>query len=192
MATPETSSTASPSGPGRPLDMTELLERQNDYLALRHNVAMGMLIVAPALIALPPRKLDIYTAGLAFTWVFCLNEVTKHHFNGAGILRVIVGKREGELEEQQRKEKELTTGWRGEDVHATAKFFKEREEEGLGIGEIIKESVWDVWQQRGSRKITPEEEADEELPLKERVLKYEKEIREKKEREAVDELTKST
>jgi len=109
MASREASSTASPLGPGRPPDM---LERQNDYLALRHNVAFGMLFVAPAIIALPPRKLDIYTVSLAFTWVFCLNEVMKHHFNGAGTLRFIAGKREG-TEEQRRKEEGLVTGWRG-------------------------------------------------------------------------------
>jgi hypothetical protein len=142
----------------------DLLARQAEYADLCHKVAVGMLFAAPVIIALPPRKLDIYTVGLGFAWVYCLNRVTKSY--GTDLMHVIGGKR---LEEREAKKGDGgMVGWRGESVY---KQHREREEEGKGIGEMIMESVW---QQKDKRKLAPEEEEEEGLPLRERLARHER------------------
>lgn len=53
--------------------------------ALIHNVSIGMLIVGPILIALPPRKLDIYTFSLLGLMSFSGNNLVREH-TGRGIV----------------------------------------------------------------------------------------------------------
>lgn len=55
--------------------MPGLDEKQEKIRNLAYRVALGSLIVCPAIIAVPPRKLDFYTFGLGLTWVYCLNHV---------------------------------------------------------------------------------------------------------------------
>jgi hypothetical protein len=45
---------------------------------LKRNLAIGLLIACPILIALPPRKLDVYTFGLGATTFISLNHLQKH------------------------------------------------------------------------------------------------------------------
>jgi hypothetical protein len=160
-------------------DQNDMINLQDDYLKLRRNVALGMLVVAPALIALPPRKLDLFTFGLGFTWVVCLNEVLKPR--GTDLAHVLVGR---EKKPAGTEEVGINKDWKGHDVY---KQFREKEEEGKGIREMIMESVWEVWQQKDKRQLTPEQEDEEDRPLKERFReKYEADLREQKEREATD------
>jgi len=117
-------------------------------------------------------------------WVFCLNEVTKYH--GTTLLDSLRQEQKASLSDKEAVA-ELAKGWKGECVYGQ---HRGREEEGKGIGEMIMESCWDVWQQRDKRRLTPEQEAEEDLPLAERVKKFEREARERKEREAVEELAR--
>jgi hypothetical protein len=55
------------------------------YETFLHNTSLTMLFLAPALIALPPRKLDLYTATLAASFLASANHVTKEH-TGRGLL----------------------------------------------------------------------------------------------------------
>ncbi|KAA8900182.1 hypothetical protein FN846DRAFT_909380 [Sphaerosporella brunnea] len=186
MATRETSSTASPAGHSKNPTVSELQQRQNDYLTLRRNVALGMLVVAPALIALPPRKLDLFTFGLGFTWVFCLNEVMKP--SGTDIFHALAGRPQKAADATAAEEENKLGGWKGTPVFEQ---FRQKEEEGKGIGEMITESVWEVWQQRDKRNLTPEQEEEEDLPLAERFKKYEAEKKKKEQmkRDAIGSVT---
>ncbi|KAF8534269.1 hypothetical protein BDD12DRAFT_690880, partial [Trichophaea hybrida] len=135
-----TSSTAHPSDPNPQPSMSEPLAQQNEYYELQQRVALGVLIVAPILIALPPRKIDPYTFGLGVAWVFCLNEVTK--YRGTTLLGSLRNRKTQSVGEIKA---EADNGWKGESVFGQ---YREREEEGKGIGEMIMVSCWDVWQQR--------------------------------------------
>jgi hypothetical protein len=55
------------------------------YHAFLHNTSWIMLFLAPALIVLPPRKLDLYTLALAGSFVASANLLTKER-TGRGLL----------------------------------------------------------------------------------------------------------
>jgi hypothetical protein len=55
------------------------------YHAFLHNTSLTMLFLAPALIALPPRKLDLYTLALTGSFVASANHLTKER-TGRGLL----------------------------------------------------------------------------------------------------------
>jgi hypothetical protein len=59
-----------------------MTESYNTFL---RNTSWTMLFLAPALIALPPRKLDLYTAALAASFVASANHLTKER-TGRGLL----------------------------------------------------------------------------------------------------------
>ncbi|KAI5806969.1 hypothetical protein EDC01DRAFT_637659 [Geopyxis carbonaria] len=176
-----------PTKPPVTAPLADVLAQQQDYMTLRYRVALGMLAVAPALIALPPRKLDVFSFGLAGCWVYSLNEVVRQT-RGQNLAYALGGERRVEAAKKSGAAAGLG-GWRGDDV---IRQHKEREEEGKGIGEMIGESVWDVWQQRDKRKLTPEEEEEEERPLRERLERYERLEKERREKvaEEVKEITK--
>ena len=187
MSTPETSSRASPHGPGATLSMAELLQQQNEYTDLRYKVALGLAVACPLMMLLPPRKLDLYTFGLGATLVFSLNEIAKHR--GTDLLHVLAGgsKQARQTDDVARGEK-LASAWKGESVYGQ---HRRREDDGMGIKDMILESVWDVWQQRDKRTRTPEEEEEEEeMPLGERVKKHTLERERKKALETIDDIAK--
>jgi hypothetical protein len=79
------------------------------YHAFLHNTSLMMLFLAPALIALPPRKLDLYTAALGASLVASANHLTKER-TGRGLLgnmpfasRAQAAQRTKEAEEFQEK-----------------------------------------------------------------------------------------
>ena len=57
----------------------------DSYNTFLHNTSLTMLFLAPALIALPPRKLDLYTVALAGSFVASANHLTKER-TGRGLL----------------------------------------------------------------------------------------------------------
>jgi hypothetical protein len=59
-----------------------MTESYNTFL---HNTSLTMLFLAPALIALPPRKLDLYTVALVGSFVASANHLTKER-TGRGLL----------------------------------------------------------------------------------------------------------
>lgn len=121
-------------------------------------------------------------------WLYTLNEVSKHH-GGKTIVERVFAPSSATQEKERSLEQEIKKGWLGESVFAQ---YREREEEGKGIGEMIMESVWDVWQQRDKRSLTREQEEEEEMPLRERVKKVQEEREKVRERALVEELVKRT
>jgi hypothetical protein len=61
--------------PGQPLTP---IQQAANISVLKRNLAIGLLIACPILIALPPRKLDIYTFALGTTTFISLNHLQKH------------------------------------------------------------------------------------------------------------------
>lgn len=56
-----------------------------DYHAFLHNASLVMLVAAPVLILLPPRKLDMYTFGLGGAFLLSGNHLLKER-SGRGLL----------------------------------------------------------------------------------------------------------
>lgn len=55
------------------------------YESFKHNAALTMLVLAPVLVVLPPRKLDLYTLSLAGAFVASANQLTVER-TGKGLL----------------------------------------------------------------------------------------------------------
>ena len=55
------------------------------YARMMHNLSLGLLIGCPLLIALPPRKLDLYTFGLCGAFVLSANHIITER-SGSSIL----------------------------------------------------------------------------------------------------------
>ena len=82
---------------------------RESYASFVHNAALGGLIVAPILIAIPPRKLDLYTFFLTGAFVASANQITKER-TGAGLLSQFtmtkLPPRAQEFQERMKAEKE--------------------------------------------------------------------------------------
>jgi hypothetical protein len=65
------------------------------YETFVHRTAMAMVVVAPALLALPPRKLDLYALALAGSFVASADYLTRER-TGRGILGHVPGRRRGQ------------------------------------------------------------------------------------------------
>ncbi|CUS15510.1 unnamed protein product [Tuber aestivum] len=133
----------------------DVQDNEARYTALRYRASLGVLVVAPALILLPPRKMDLFTFGLGASWIYCLGEVADQHGRDPwrGFKRYEqFGK--GELEGrgtgravEVNSEMAKVGGWKGEKV---VRDVRPKEEEGKSISQIITERVWDVWEQKDS------------------------------------------
>ena len=55
------------------------------YAKAIHNLSLALLVVCPAVLALPPRRLDLYAFSLSTAWVLSLNHLTAER-TGRGIL----------------------------------------------------------------------------------------------------------
>lgn len=62
------------------------------YSTFVHRTAVAMVVVAPALLALPPRKLDLYALALAGSFVASADYLTRER-TGRGILGHVPGRR---------------------------------------------------------------------------------------------------
>jgi hypothetical protein len=83
--------------PGEPLTP---LQQAANLAILKRNIAIGLVVACPVLIALPPRKLDIFTFCLAGTTFISLNHLQKHttgrsFLNRVGINDIATGPEEG-------------------------------------------------------------------------------------------------
>lgn len=67
----------------------------DSYHNFVHNTSLAMLVVAPLLIALPPRKLDFYTFTLSGIFAVSGNQLLRER-NGIGILGLLPGKSMGQ------------------------------------------------------------------------------------------------
>ncbi|KAG0126560.1 hypothetical protein HOY82DRAFT_101095 [Tuber indicum] len=150
-----TSLTHENSSPANPAPTLQpLVDNQASYTALRYRASLGVLVVAPALVLLPPRKMDLFTFGLGASWLYCLGEVANQHGRDPwhGFKRYeqfgkekLEGRDMGRVAEAN-GELVKAGGWRGEKVVRDVR----PKEAGRSISEIITERVWDVWEQKDS------------------------------------------
>jgi hypothetical protein len=161
---------------------------QADYTRFLHTSTLVALVLAPALIALPPRKLDLYTFALGGAFLASAEYQTKAR-TGMGIMgnasrRFVateplmeVQSRGGLLEEKHLPTPLVDAGAQGAPSRVqtlAAEDWKrarlEEEQEKLDRGEgywsMITDQVWQVWNQE-ERKVARLKEKDEEV-LKER------------------------
>lgn len=64
---------------------TDTPPRQEDYVRFKHYTAMTFLVISPILIALPPRKLDLYTASLGTAFIISASHLTTQR-TGQGLV----------------------------------------------------------------------------------------------------------
>lgn len=57
----------------QPPQRLPLTPQQEKYKRIGHYGAIGTLFVAPAIALMPPRKIDLFTYGLGFSWLIALN-----------------------------------------------------------------------------------------------------------------------
>ncbi|TKX22060.1 hypothetical protein C1H76_5693 [Elsinoe australis] len=168
---PQTLSTQPPSAPP-----------QQDYARAIHNLALGLALVCPAIIAIPPRRLDIMTAILGGTTVVSLNHLHRDAYGYGALGRFGLTPRGGQTHgygaeqgqgtrlgqngalptekarqlqaqfreareagmsegERERRRKEEREGWK----EKRDREIREKFEEGKGVGDVIWEQVWEVW-----------------------------------------------
>ncbi|KAF8421000.1 hypothetical protein EV426DRAFT_224445 [Tirmania nivea] len=53
----------------------DLARRHAQYARIRYNASLGLLLACPLVLALPPRKLNVYSFGLGLVWLYSLDEV---------------------------------------------------------------------------------------------------------------------
>jgi hypothetical protein len=81
MTTPQSPSTSSSS----PSEQNQSALRSADYLKFKRYAAYTFLIASPILIALPPRKLDLYTVSLTGAFAVSGEYLYREKHNGQGI-----------------------------------------------------------------------------------------------------------
>lgn len=70
--------------------LEQKIRMTNSFGTFVHNASLAMLVIAPVLIVLPPRKLDLYTFSLFGAFVVSANQLTKER-TGAGLLYQMPG-----------------------------------------------------------------------------------------------------
>jgi len=144
-----------------------------NYAKTLRNTALVTAVACPLLALLPPRKLDLFTAGLGITTVYSTNYLVRD-YTGRSIQQHITGARPPvlareslqvdeahaqaadavRLERQEALRVSKERAGIAEQVEATkqAKWAKERNQEvqdaldvGKGFGDIIIDQVYEVW-----------------------------------------------
>ncbi|RPA81936.1 hypothetical protein BJ508DRAFT_414421 [Ascobolus immersus RN42] len=92
------------------------------YTNMRRNLAYGLLVACPLIAMLPPRRMNLQTAGLAGLWAL-------------GAREVAVGDSLAE------KRKTIVFGGTEEEEDEILK------NSGRGVGDEVKSTVWGVWNQ---------------------------------------------
>lgn len=162
-----------------------------DNAKILHNLSLAAFIICPALILLPPRKLDIYTISLLTGTFIGSNQLVQDYTGRSITVRVQESFEQRRLEtlrkQQQRKdapaevlewEREslvgkmnMGTGEKSEvleEVKRRGKWKEERDrrekeaaEEGRGYGDLIADQVWEVWNWGKGGKDEDEKEESE-------------------------------
>lgn len=78
--------------PPREPTLEQKIHMTDSFGKFLHNLSIAMLVGAPVLIALPPRKLDLYTFFLAGSFIASGNHLVKER-TGAGLLYQLPGAR---------------------------------------------------------------------------------------------------
>ena len=128
-----------------------------------HNITLALLIASPLLLAVPPRKLDLYTFSLCTTFVYSANFQTTSR-TGKTILqhfgaRLPSQQKQGKKSQFVRNRTEQGTSggirgvvnniWMGNETEGweERRAQEEREvlEEGRGYSGLITDRIWEVW-----------------------------------------------
>ncbi|KAF2817730.1 uncharacterized protein BDZ99DRAFT_368329, partial [Mytilinidion resinicola] len=139
-------------------------QRAAQFAALTHTLSWTLLFACPAIAALPPRKLDIYTFGLGAVWLTSASHIT-HQRTGQGIWKNVASKvgAPGELPTERARE-----------VKARLRAQEEVRREGVrGLGEMdrgegkgkgVLERVWMGKEEEGwkEKRLREEREALDE------------------------------
>lgn len=154
------------STPQREPTLQERIKMTESFSSLIHNVALGTLIVAPVLILMPPRKLDLYTFMLSSAMLASTNQLVKER-TGAGLLYQLPGARKP-MEQRRLLEETISRpsvkenldkhGWK----EARLREEQEKLDAGEGYGSMIVDQIWDVWNQ-GENKMEEVKRKDEEV-----------------------------
>jgi hypothetical protein len=193
-----------PSPPPEPT-LEQKRHMTDSYHKFVHNTSVAMLVVAPLLIALPPRKLDFYTFTLGGIFAVSGNQLLRER-NGVGILGLLPGKsvqnisetargrileepvkrdavkeimREGRQTQSKMEEKVKLIPMVGETEGWKEKRLKEEQEkldQGEGYGSMIIDQIWDVWNWA--------EEKAKDLEEKDKQVLWERKKAEKEEQRA--------
>lgn len=144
------------------------------YAKTLHNVALFTLVACPVLALLPPRKLDIYTIVLGGTTLYSGNYLIReqtgrpiwHHITGTQNRAIVNGELQPSRAQSTGLSQELQHAREGlqkfekhtpsvtEHLNASqrAAWKAQREQEikddideGKGIGDMIMDQVWSVW-----------------------------------------------
>lgn len=78
--------------PSREPTLEQRIHMTSSFQSFLHNASLLVLVGAPILIALPPRKLDLYTFSLTGAFVASANQIVKER-TGAGMLYQLPGVR---------------------------------------------------------------------------------------------------
>ncbi|KAF2502233.1 hypothetical protein BU16DRAFT_611922 [Lophium mytilinum] len=85
-------STSTPQQPPSPSSIADLeAARAAQFATLTRTLSYTLLLACPAIAALPPRKLDLYTFGLGAVWVASASHIT-HQRTGQGIWRNVASR----------------------------------------------------------------------------------------------------
>ena len=148
------------------------LEQQARYKRIVRNLAIGGVVLCPIIIALPPRKMDLYTFSLSVGFYLSADHLFTVN-TGRGLVqqlspseaidlpteraremqKVIRDERERGRQGLQRQEEEekgiFGKLWMGDETRGWKERRMEEErkalEEGKGYTDIILEQIWDVW-----------------------------------------------
>ena len=145
------------------------------YARTFHNAALVTVVACPVLALLPPRKLDLYTYGLIGTSFYSANFLLREStgrsilqtVSGQKVspsleARTQAASNLAELQDNLREQRTLAYQSKGEkpagiadQVHAGRQGkawvaerdeeVKEAIEEGKGIGDMISDRIWEVW-----------------------------------------------
>jgi hypothetical protein len=172
--------------------LEQKMHMTDSYHKFVHNTSLAMLVVAPVLIALPPRKLDFYTFTLGGIFAISGNQLLRER-NGVGILGLLPGRSmeasvvaasQGRILEEpiktDPKVKEIMREGRkklGDEGWKERRLKEEQEklDQGEGYGGMIMDQIWDVWNW-GEKKAEKLEEKDKQV-IKEQEKKKSEEQR---------------
>ena len=181
MSTPtDSSSTTSPTTDPTP-------DYISGYTTFLHTASLSLLVLSPILIALPPRKLDLYTFSLVGAFSWSGNHLLRER-TGLGVLGHLGARRRHQQDEQEQYPG-LTGGlpaaaygrgrlldeaprahgaggisgavredWKAERL----KEEQEKLDQGEGYGDMIKDQIWDVWTW-GQGKVEEVKDRDEKV-----------------------------
>lgn len=140
---------------------------------LYHGAAWGMLVVCPLVALLPPRRLNFGTTSLGVSWLLSANYLVQERRHRPSIIGVCrtdedslaqdkdTGKGEREATtihkfkdpaDQKKSLSQLPTSQVEDTRRRRIEYHQDKLDEGAGYGDIIKEQIWDVWNQNKDNK----------------------------------------